>query len=183
MSVDIIARRYAEALLSLGKKGGDAEIDRYADDLAAITEAEKQSPELAIFLKNPAFSNAEKRAVLAPVLEKLGVSPIVRNFCMLLAEKERLGALPQIARAYSDLRDAANGIIRGELLTAIELTPEKKTAVNSQLERQSQKKIALTYAVDRNILGGVVLKVGDMVLDASLKAQLNILKETIKRGE
>lgn len=183
MSVDIIARRYAEALLSLGKKGGDAEIDRYADELAAITNLEKQSPELTMFLKNPAFSSAEKRSVLTPILEELGVSPMVRNFCMLLAEKERLNALPQITQAYSDLRDAANGIIRGQLLTAIELTPEKKKAVSSQLEQQSQKKIALTYAVDRNILGGVVLKVGDMVLDASLKAQLNILKETIKRGE
>ncbi len=183
MTVDIIARRYAEALLSLGKKGGDAEIDRYADELAAITDIEKQSPELAMFLKSPAFSSAEKCRVLVPILEKLGVSPIVRNFCMLLAEKERLGALAQIAQAYSDLRDVANGIVRGELLTAIELTAEKKAAVSSQLERQSKKKIALTYAVDRNILGGVVLKVGDMVLDASLKAQLNILKETIKRGE
>lgn len=183
MSADIIARRYADALLTLGKKGGATRIDRFANDLDAIAQAVTDSPELAFFLKNPAFSVAEKKAVLLPILKKLGVAVSVRNFCMLLADKERLGLLPQIAKAYGELRDVEMGIVNGELLTAIELTQERKDEVTARLAEQLNRKINLTYTVDKDILGGVVLKVGDMVLDASLNAQLNILKETIKRGE
>lgn len=183
MTANIIARRYAEALLSLGKKGGGSRLERFAADLAAIAKTEEESPEFLHFLANPAFSVAEKRDVLAPVLKKLGVTPQIRNFCMLLADKERLTLLPQIADVFGQLKDAEMGIINGELVTAIELSPEKKEEVTARLAQQLNKEINLTYTVDKDILGGVVLKVGDMVLDASLNAQLNILKETIKRGE
>ena len=79
--------------------------------------------------------------------------------------------------------DDAKGIIRGNLTTAVELTDAKRGRLKAALEEKAGAGIELTFDVDASILGGVVLKVGDRVLDASLRAQLAILRETFKRGE
>jgi F-type H+-transporting ATPase subunit delta len=108
---------------------------------------------------------------------------MVRNFCHLLADKERLGFLPEIEAEFSRLLDAEKGVIRGELVTAVELDDAKQEAVKKQLESQAGSQLILDFSTNDDILGGVVLKVGDKVLDGSLRAQLDILKENIKRGE
>jgi F-type H+-transporting ATPase subunit delta len=79
--------------------------------------------------------------------------------------------------------DEVQGIVRGDLVTAIELTDPLKKKIKEELEKQSGQKIVLEYGVDPDILGGLKLKVGDKVLDASIRAQLDILKENIKRGK
>jgi F-type H+-transporting ATPase subunit delta len=79
--------------------------------------------------------------------------------------------------------DAVSGVVTGELVTVSELNQDRKSAIQAQLEKQAGKKLELSFSTDETILGGIVLKVGDKVMDASLKAQLQILKENIKRGE
>jgi F-type H+-transporting ATPase subunit delta len=126
---------------------------------------------------------AEKKAVLDGVLADLSISPMVKNFLGLLAEKERLGYLPDIAAYYRTLLDESQGVVRGRLVTAVGLAEARQDQIKTKLEAQTGKKLVLDFAVDPDILGGVVLKVGDKVLDASLRAQLQILKEQIKRGD
>jgi F-type H+-transporting ATPase subunit delta len=84
---------------------------------------------------------------------------------------------------FQALLDEAQGIVRGDLVTAVGLDDAKQQAIKEQLEKQFNTSLVLDYHTDEDILGGVVLKVGDQVLDASLRAQLNILKENIKRGD
>ena len=108
---------------------------------------------------------------------------VIKNFCNLLADKERLAAIPDISASFTTLLDDTQGILRGELVSAVELSAAKKKAIAAELEKKSGKKLVLGFAKDESILGGVMLKIGDKVLDASIKAQLQILKETIKRGE
>ena len=115
--------------------------------------------------------------------DKVSVDPMVKNFCDLLADKSRAEMLPAIASDYKALIDAATGVISGELITVAELNEERKSAIQAQLEKQAGKKLELAFDTDKEILGGIVLKIGDKVMDASLKAQLQILKENIKRGE
>ena len=79
--------------------------------------------------------------------------------------------------------DDASGIVSGKLVTAVALSDSRKVELKERLEKQTGKKLVLDYATNAEILGGLVLQIGDSVLDASLRAQLNILKETIKRGE
>lgn len=180
---NIAARRYAQALFSLGKKAGAGELDAYGKDLAALSGLLSANPMLKRVLKNPIFGVKEKRALIDSLLDKIGASAVVRRFCALLADKERLGILAEIQAVFSTLLDVEQGVVRGGLVTAVSLDGKKQTTIKSQLEKQTGKKLVLEYAVDPSILGGVVLKVGDTVLDASLRAQLNILKENIKRGE
>lgn len=179
-----MARRYAKALFAVGKKVGEAELASFGKDLAALDEALKASPELLRVFKNPIIGIEEKKAVVGKVLDSLDAGGVVKNFCSLLADKDRLGNLPEIAAVYRDILDAEQGIVRGECLTAVDLDTTKQDEIKKALETQlKDQKLVLDFAVDPSILGGVKLKVGDKILDASLKAQLSLLKDQIKRGE
>lgn len=180
---NIVARRYARALFSIGKKAGAKELDSFGQELASLAQAIEGSPELGKIFRNPIFSHEEKRAIISKVLDGIKVSATIRNFCFLLAEKNRLALIPDIQAFYNILLDAEQGVVRGELVTAIELPKSKRDEVKSQLEKQANQKLILDFSVNKGILGGVMLKIGDQVLDASLRAQLGILKENIKRGE
>lgn len=183
MTGNIVARRYATALFELGKKQGTTELDAMGNELSTLATTVKGAPSLASLFGNPIFSIDEKRAVLKEILGKTKVNKTVQNFCYLLADKDRLGFLAEINEYYNLLLDAEKGAIRGELVTAIPLAAAKQAAVKAQLEKQAGQKIELAFSVDQTLLGGVLLKVGDRVLDASLRAQLGILKDNIKRGE
>jgi len=179
----IVPRRYARALFAVGREKGDAELEAYGKDLAAIAEVLADAPELMRLFRNPIFSNADKKAVVDKILDKLSPNPTIRNFCYLLADKNRLACLPEISVYFGVLLDEAQGLIRGQFITAVELDDAKQDELKRKLEEQLKSKLVLDFAADPAILGGVVLKVGDKVLDASLRAQLSILKENIKRGE
>lgn len=183
MTGNVVARRYAQALFALGKKTGTAELEDYDASLEAMRAAMAVSPELAHVFNDPAFRVEEKKGVVEALAKKLGIKGAIVNFWRLLADKNRLAELPAITSVFGEMLDAEKGILRGALFTAIELDPEKQAAVTAQLEKKAKRTLALEFGVDPEILGGVVLKLGDRVLDASLRAQLSILKDTIKKGE
>jgi len=178
---NIVARRYAKALFSLGVKEKAA--DAFGKDLEGLSGAMSASPDLNKLFKSPNFNTQEKKAVLKDVVAKMNMAPLSVNFLSVLADKGRLDCVPDIQKTYSELLDEVNGVVRGRLTTAVELPAAKRQDILSKLEKQSGKKLVLDFSVDPAILGGAVLKVGDKVLDASLNAQLQLLKEQIKRGE
>jgi F-type H+-transporting ATPase subunit delta len=179
----VVARRYANAVFALGREEGDKALTRRGSCLAALGEMIDGAPELAMTLKSPVVGIEEKKAVMDKLLAEVKADAVMRNFCFLLADKERLPLLREITACYGRLLDAAKGVVRGRLVTAVPLSKEKQDAVKARLEKKSGKAIELTFAVDKDILGGVVLSMGDRVLDASLRAQLGILRDTFKRGE
>ncbi|MDK2872818.1 MAG: F-type H+-transporting ATPase subunit delta [Desulfomicrobiaceae bacterium] len=183
MTGNIVAKRYAKALFAVASSEGKTAVAKYGAELAALAEVLKAAPEILRIFRNPIFSLDEKRGVAASLLDKVSASPMVRNFCMLLADKNRLGFLPEISADYAKLLDEAQGVVRGKVVTAIRLTDAMQKAVVEKLQKDSGRKIVLDYDVDQDIIGGLVLKIGDKVLDASIRAQLQILKENIKRGE
>lgn len=183
MTGNIIARRYAQALFALGKKTGLPELEDYAASLADMRFALTASGDLARVFDSPVFTTEEKKKVIEALAKKFGVKGAILNFWRLLADKNRLAELPAITAVFGEMLDAEKGILRGALFTAIELAPEKQAEVTGQLEKKAKRALALEFGVDPEILGGVVLKLGDRVLDASLRAQLSILKDTIKKGE
>lgn len=183
MSGNIVARRYAKALFAVGKKQSQSELDAYGKQIAELAEALEGAPEALRFFKNPVFSVEEKKAVLKQIADSLGLTGPIRNFANLLADKNRLVSVPEIAADFKAMLDEQNGIISGKLVTAVAISDARKVELKERLEKQTGKKLVLDYATNADILGGVVLQIGDSVLDASLRAQLNILKETIKRGE
>ena len=183
MTGNIVARRYAQALFALGNKSGLSELEGYASSLEDFRQALADSPDLLRVFRNPIFSAEDKKKVVRKIAAKLKLKGTILNFCLLLADKDRLSELTGIANAFGEMLDAEKGILRGELLTAIPLEEAKRTEIVKQLEKKAKRTLVLDFGVTPEILGGVVLKVGDKVMDASLRAQLSILKDTIKRGE
>ncbi len=183
MTSNIVARRYAKALFELGEKSGLPELERYSASLAELREMVTASTDLSHVFSNTIFTPTEKKGVLTKVAKKAKIGGAILNFCLLLADKGRLSSLSEIVAVFDEMLDIKKGILRGELFTAVSLDDAKKTAVTTQLAGQANRTLVLNFGVAPDIIGGVVLKVGDLVMDASLRAQLSILKDTIKRGE
>lgn len=183
MTGNVVARRYAKALFSLAAKQGKEAPAVYGREVADIAKLVGELPMLAKVFKTPAFSKAEKVAAVQKVSASIKPSKPVEAFLGILAENDRLALLPDIAAAYSVMLDQTLGVMRGKLTTAVKLAAKRQSAIKSKLEAQTGKKLELDYAVDSSILGGLVLQIGDKVLDASLKAQLSMMQEQITRGE
>ena len=135
MTDAIVARRYAGAIFALGKQQGDEALSRYGSDLAALGDMLAASPKLDAALKSPVISIDEKKAVMGKLLKKIKADKTVSNFCLLLADKERLAYLGEIVGWYGKLLDDAKGIIRGTLTTAVELTDNKRAELKAELEK------------------------------------------------
>lgn len=165
-----IARRYARALMAIGIDNKDYEaIGRQVGDLA---QAMKVSEELAETLSNPAFPRSDRRKVIAALLALVKASKTVESFVMLLLERERLAALPDISRALDAMIDERNGRISAEIVSAQPLTGDQLAKLKGALETLSGKKVEIEKREDPELLGGVVAKVGDIVYDGSLRTQL-----------
>ncbi len=179
----MVARRYANAIFALGAREGDEALTKHGECLANLKDMIAATPGLDLTLRSPVVSTEEKKAVVNKLLAKLKADKIMKNFCCLLADKDRLSFLRDIASRYGELLDEKKGVIRGRVTTAIPLSPEDEKKIMASLSKKGGGEIKLEFAVDASILGGMVLHMGDRVLDASLRAQLSILRETFKRGE
>ncbi|MDD6088198.1 MAG: ATP synthase F1 subunit delta [Desulfovibrionaceae bacterium] len=183
MNSDIVARRYAEALFSLGKERGAETLKRYAENLRGLAELFDAHPELSKIFRTPVFEAQEKQKLLDAAISTESVEPEVKRFYSLLVERSRLALIRQISDCFNTLLDREEGIVRGQLVSAVSLDKERQAGLLATLTKKTGLKLNLRFDVDPDILGGIVLKIGDKVLDASLKAQLNSLRDTIKRGE
>jgi len=183
MSGDVVARRYAHALFAIGKGQGLAQLEAYGNTLSSLSNMLQESPNFEKLLHAPIISPTEKMSVLDTILAKLEADPVMAGFCHLLAEKNRLDNLASIAKAFGTLLDREKGIVRGTVTTAINLDAEQRDNIAQDIEKKAGKSVKLGFDVDPDILGGIVLRLGDTVLDASLRAQLTALIDTIKRGE
>ena len=169
-----VARRYARALFAIGVDRGTFEqLGQELGELAALWGA---SPELRQALENPVFKPAEKRAVLERVLPRVAPTQDVQRFLLLLLERRRISALPAIARAFRELADAHTGRVRALVTSAQPLGAGEMERVRRSLEQRTGKKVILEAAVDPALIGGLVARVGDLVLDGSVRTRLATLR-------
>ncbi len=170
-----IARRYARALLDLGREA--SAVDRFGDDLQRFAQSAERAGLLAA-LANPVCTLAERRAVLDAVLSggAAGLDGTVVNFLRLLLDKNRFGALADIARAYGELADAEAGRVRAVVTSATALGAEELERVRQALSDASGRTVVLDAVVDPTLLGGMTARVGGRVYDASLRTRLERLQ-------
>lgn len=169
-----VARRYARALFGIGLDAG--KFEALGEELDGLAGLWRESDELRQALENPVFGAAEKRAVLESILPKVAPTPEVQRFVLLLLERRRITLLPAIARAYRDLTDVHVGRVRAEVTSAEELPAATLDRVRRSLEQRTGKKVIVTPRVDRDLIGGIVARVGDLVLDGSVRTQLDDLR-------
>jgi len=176
-----IARRYAKALLLIGKETEKTET--YREELNTFTELMHREKALEQAITNPLYRFSGRRAVLETVLEKLELSKVMNAFLMLLFEKGRIGFLTNINEFYQKLADELKGIARANLVSATALSSETVEKIRTALSKMTGKDIVLEIEKDSDLIGGIVTRIGDLVLDGSIRTQLINMKESLKRGE
>jgi F-type H+-transporting ATPase subunit delta len=121
--------------------------------------------------------------VLETVIEKLNLSKVMKSFLMLLFDKGRIGFISNINELYQKLVDELKGVARASLISATELTSETIEKIRKSLSKKIAKDIVLEVEQDPGLIGGIVTRIGDLVLDGSIRTQLLNMRETLKRGE
>ena len=181
MKQTILAKRYAKAIFTIGQDQENYE--EYNEVLQGVATLYNETPEVADALTNPLYPIDVKEKVMTDVVASMGVDTVMGNFLNLLVQKKRAEILPEIADAYKTMVDEAKNISHGNVISAVELSDELKNNIQTVLEKLTGKKVELTTSVDPEIIGGMVAKVGDLVLDGSIKTQLAGLKDSIKGRE
>ena len=172
------ARVYAGALFDVAKEKGKLDsIDADLDQLADAVEADR---DLQVFLFSPHFTSAEKVAGLKRALS--GADPELINFLELLIEKGRMTELFRIRRELEALWKVENKRIDVTVTSAVELDPAVVAKVGEEIERQTGQTVEPACRVDESILGGIVLQVGNMVLDASIRSRLEKLRKSVAQA-
>jgi F-type H+-transporting ATPase subunit delta len=174
------ARRYAAALMGAAEEIKVA--DAVTQDLLMVGATLRDSRELRLLVSSPIVP-ASKKAGAFKALFASRVSPQTMVFINLLIAKQREGILAETIEEYMKLRDIQMGVVNISVASAVDLTRKQEDALRGQLERLTGKKVRLHLALTPEIKGGLVVRVGDTVLDASIKRQLEILGERFARGE
>jgi ATP synthase F1 delta subunit len=170
-----IARVYAGALFEAAKDRG--KLDAVHQQLGQFADAMNENRDMQVFFFSPYFSSQEKRDGISRVVS--GAEPEFLNFLELLAEKHRMPAIFRIRRAFDELWAEENKRLEVTLTSAVPLDEGIARRVGDEIARQTDRQIDLRSEVDEDILGGLVLRVGNMVLDASLRSKLERLRKEV----
>ena len=176
-----VARRYAKALLIIGKEDDKAE--SYKEELGRFSDLIASQKELEQAITNPLYDVGGRKKVLQAVIDKLSISKVMSSFLLLLFDKGRFGYLSDINEFYKKLADELKGIVRASLVSAAELSSETVEKIRTTLSKKTGKDIILEVEQDPSLIGGIVSRIGDLVLDGSIKTQLLNMRESLKRGE
>lgn len=168
-------RIYAHALLDAARERGEVEPVR--TDLREFAEAVESVEELRELLRNPRLDRAAKVAALRDLLGD--ANELVRNFLLVVVEKGRGGEVDEIAREFDRLVSVEEGVLNVELTTAIELSDTDAKELLAQIEQSSGHRVEATRKVDPDLIGGVVLQVGSMRLDGSVRGRLDRLRREL----
>jgi F-type H+-transporting ATPase subunit delta len=172
------ATRYARALFDVARKEGDIQqAGRELSQFAALVAGNEM---LSRTLANPAIPAPRKRAVVEQLLARVGtVSPIVSKLLLLLADRDRLILLPELATAYEARLMEHAQVVRAQVTTAVALPAERASALHQGLVRATGRQVQLETRVDPTIIGGAVARIGSMVYDGSVTTQLQKVRERL----
>ena len=169
------ARVYADALFEAGKDRG--KLDSLQSQLGQFADAVDRNQELQVFLFSPYLSSADKREGLERAIS--GAEPELTNFLELLIEKHRMPEIFRIRRELDELWKKENRRLDVTVTSAVDLDEAVIKRIGEEVERQTGAQVELSSRVDDDILGGIVLQVGNMVLDASIRSRLEKLRKTV----
>jgi F-type H+-transporting ATPase subunit delta len=172
------ANRYARALFDVALR--EANVEKVRDDLQQFADLVGRHEALSHALANPAVPAAKKRTIVQALLERAGgITPVVSKLMLLLADRDRLVLLPEVATAYRERLMDHQKVIHGEVTTAIPISPEKVRALEQGLGQATGRKVVLEPRVDPSIIGGVITRIGSTVYDGSVTTQLQKMKQAL----
>ncbi|MCE9624189.1 MAG: F0F1 ATP synthase subunit delta [Deltaproteobacteria bacterium] len=171
-----IAKRYASALLQVAQDQG--KVDEYQQELQLLVQTFVANPGLQTAMTSPVVPPSKKMAIFTALAPKLGISVSVRNLIHILVDQERISELGLIDLIYRDLSDELKGRVRVQVTSAVALGANE-AKLKAVLESSLKQEVQIEAKVDPEILGGLVVRVQDRIFNASLKGELERLKESL----
>ena len=178
MSQGVIARRYAKALINLAEK----DLENTGKSLTALADVFSNSTELSEVLSDTKVSSQIKQNVLKKILKKIKVSKLVDTFIRYLLAKRRIVLLPNIERAFNLFLQEKLGRIEAGITVAQEISEVTVGKLENAISRYSGKEVTVNITIDPAIIGGIVTRIGSVVIDGSIHTQLNQIRQSIIRG-
>jgi F-type H+-transporting ATPase subunit delta len=178
VALEDIGSVYADALFEVAKEND--KLDEIREQLGQVVDAIDSNRELQVFFFSPYFTSAEKREAISKAF--VGAEPELVNFLELVAEKHRMPAIFAARRIFEELWAAERKRLEVRLVSAVELDKKVIKKVGEEIERRTGREIDLEATVDDDILGGLVLRVGNMVWDASVRGRLERLRREVAQA-
>ena|SRR5688500_14429095 len=175
------ARRYARALFDVSR-AERLDVERVSGELSGAAALLTGNEALHRVLVNPAIPAARKRGVIEQLLALSPVTPVLAKLLLLLAERDRLGLVPELVEAYRARLMEHQQVVRAEVTTAAALPADRVTALQEGLARLTGREVQLDVRVDPSIVGGAIARVGSTVYDGSVTTQLEKIKEQLIAG-
>ena len=175
-----LAQRYATAVFELAMDG--QKLDRVGQELSGFVRLMGESADLKRLVESPVISRADQGKAILAVAEKAGVDQLTSRFLGVLAEHRRLFVLPGIAKAYGTMLAAHKGEVAAEVVSAVPLGEAELDTLKKSIAGFMGQAVTVETRVDPALLGGVVVRVGSRMLDASLRTKLQQLEQTLKGG-
>ena len=176
MPHDPINTGYARALFEMAQAEGVT--GRIEEELFRLRELLKHNPDLLQFLKDPNVKHEGKRKALSDLFQGR-VHPLVLNMLLTLSDQDRGGRVLQVIEEFSAVASAARQLVTGEVVTAIPLDDATRNRIAAELSRITGKNVQLLQKIDPAILGGAIIKVGEQIIDGSLRNKLAQIKERL----
>ena len=170
--------RYASALFDLASEQGV--VSAVESDLDQLGQAILGSADLAELIRNPQVSREALSKVMDGIAGVLGLSELTKNFLGVLSANRRLGALPQIIRAFAAIAAAQRGEVTAEVTSAHALTDDQLKALEAKLKEREGRTVKIKTSVDPDLLGGLVVTIGSKRIDSSIRTRLNSLAQAMK---
>jgi len=173
-----IAQVYARSLFEVAEEHD--KLDEVRDQIGQFADALGESRDLQTFFFSPYFSTEEKKKGLASALE--GADPVVENFLALLIENHRMPVLFRVRRELDQMWREVNQLLPVQITSAVELDRAVTQQIGDEIGRQTGRTVELTSTVDPDVLGGLVVRVGNSILDASIRTRLERLRKQVARA-
>ena len=173
-----VAGRYASALFDLAHE--TRSIDAVGADLARFEALLSESPDLQRLVRSPVFSAEEQTKAIAAVVAAAGIGGMAGNFIRLAASNRRLFALPDMIRAYQNLVSDAKGIVRAQVTLAETPSDTVMNEIKAALRDVAKADVSVDVKIDPSLIGGLIVKMGSRMVDASVRTKLNSIRLAMK---
>lgn len=177
MSESVVAERYAKALFELGIESG--QLAMLTDQLRSVARTYADSAELRSVLEDPRVAEDQVINLIEALARRLALSPMAKNTLLVLVRRRRIRTLPDIVTRLASLTDERTGVIRASVTSATPLSDPQAQQLSQELERLTGKRIVLDRRLDPSLLGGLVTRIGDHVIDASLRGRFDEMERRL----
>ncbi|MCQ2753445.1 MAG: ATP synthase F1 subunit delta [bacterium] len=177
---ELVSKRWAKALIELVQEDENISKREVLENLKEISETFESSEELSSVINNPSVSVEEKQVVLCKLFQDK-VLPIVYNFLFALNLKKRAGLIPAITEAFSKELDEIENISRVNIVSAIELSDERKEEIKTRVAEKLKKEVIVDWDVDNDIIAGLIFKVDELTIDNSVRQKLDDLSKNLMK--